>query len=135
MLIVKTKLKYSEIHGLGCFAAEDIKKGQTVWRFDQGIDLTFSENDLKQLPTSFVEFLKTYAYSPLNYNCNNNDNDKKYILCADNARHMNHSDDPNLDETPDGLNIALRNIKIGEELTCNYNQFDKDAAFKLGKLK
>ena len=127
MLIVKTNLKYSEIHGLGCFAGEDIKKGQTVWRFDEGIDLIFKESDLKNFPVSFVEFLKMYAYSPLV------NTEKTYVLCADNARHMNHDENPNLDETPEGLNVALRDIKAGEELTCNYNQFDKDAAYKLGK--
>ncbi len=127
MLTVKTYLKYSEIHGLGCFAGEDIKKGQTVWRLDPGIDLVFTEEELKKLPDSFSEFLKVYAYSPLN------DTEKKYILCADHARHMNHDENPNLLETPDGLNVALRDIKAGEELTCDYTQFDKDASYKLGK--
>lgn len=127
MLIVKTQLRYSPIHGLGCFAAEDIKKGQTVWRFDEGIDLVFKEEDLKKFPPSFAEFLKMYAYSPLA------EKEKVYVLCADNARHMNHDDNPNLDETPDGLNVANRDIKAGEELTCNYNQFDKEASSKLGK--
>jgi SET domain-containing protein len=127
MLIVKTNLKYSEIHGLGCFAGEDIKKGQVVWRFDPGIDLIFKPTELEKLPSSFTEFLKIYAYSPLN------ENEKTYILCADHARHMNHSEDPNLSESPDGKNIAHRDIKMGEELTCDYNQFDKDASFKLGK--
>lgn len=126
MLIVKTQLKYSEIHGLGCFADEDIKKGQIVWRFDEGIDLIFTEEQLKQLPSSFKEFLKVYAYSPMS------EAEKTYILCADHARHMNHSENPNLDETPEGLNVALRDIKKGEELTCNYKQFDKDASYKLG---
>lgn len=127
MLIVKTQLKYSEIHGLGCFAAENISKGQTVWRFDEGIDLVFSESELQKFPESFVEFLRMYAYSPIN------ETEKKYILCADNARHMNHDENPNLDETPEGLNVALRDIKAGEELTCNYRQFDKDASVKLGQ--
>lgn len=126
MLVVKTHLKYSDIHGLGCFAGEDIKKGQLVWRFDQGIDLIFTDDDLKNLPSSFGEFLQIYAYSPLS------DNKKTYILCADHARHMNHSEDPNLLETPEGNNVALRDIKRGEELTCDYRQFDKDASKKLG---
>lgn len=127
MLTIKTQLRYSSIHGLGCFAAEDIKKGQTVWRFDEGIDLVFKESDLTKFPPSFKEFLLMYAYSPLA------ETEKVYVLCADNARHMNHDEAPNLDETPEGLNVANRDIKAGEELTCNYNQFDKDAASKLGK--
>lgn len=127
MLVVKTHLKYSDIHGLGCFAGEDIKKGQLVWRFDEGIDLVFTEEQLKELPSSFSEFLKVYAYSPLS------ESEKVFILCADHARHMNHSEDPNLLETPEGTNVALRDIKKGEELTCDYNQFDKEASLKLGK--
>ena len=125
MLIVKTHLKYSEIHGLGCFAGEYIKKGQTVWRFDSGIDLVFTEEQLKKLPSPFTDFLKVYAYSPLN------EAEKKYILCADHARHMNHDKNPNLLETPEGLNVALRDINSGEELTCDYTQFDRDASYKL----
>lgn len=128
MLMVKTFLQYSGIHGLGCFAAEDIKKGTVVWRFDEGIDLSFTEEDLKKFPESFKEFLKIYAYSPTT------EKEKIFILCIDHARHMNHSDDPSLLETPDGLNIAARDIKSGEELTCNYVEFDKDAFHKLGKL-
>lgn len=127
MLVVKTLLKYSDIHGLGCFAGEDIKKGQLVWRFDPGIDLVFTGDDLKKLPESFREFLRIYAYSPLN------DTKKIYILCVDHARHMNHSDSPNLAETPEGTNVALRDIKKGEELTCDYHEFDRDVRDKLGQ--
>lgn len=126
MLLVKTVLKYSPIHGLGCFADQDIPKGTTVWRFDQDIDLIFKETELEKFPESFREFLKIYAYSPMD------EEEKKYILCIDHARHMNHSDDPNLLETPEGLNVASKNIKAGEELTCDYREFDKDFRNKLG---
>lgn len=125
MLVVRTSLRHSPIHGLGCYADEVIKKGQTVWRMDSGIDLEFSEEDLKKFPRSFVEFLKIYAYSPIS------EVEKKYILCIDHARHMNHSEDPNLIETEDGRNIAARDIKAGEELTCDYSKFDRDYLLKL----
>lgn len=125
--MVKTFLKYSDIHGLGCFAGEDIKKGTIVWRFDEGIDLVFTDEDLKKFPESYKEFLKIYAYSP------KAENEKTYILCSDHARHMNHSENPTLEETPEGLNVAARDIKTGEELTCNYFEFDKEAFHKLGK--
>lgn len=46
---------------------------------------------------------------------------------------MNHSESPTLLETADGLNVAARDISAGEELTCNYNEFDKEAFHKLGK--
>ena len=125
MLVVRTSLRHSPIHGLGCYADEDIKVGQVVWELSEGIDLEFSEEDLKKFPKSFIEFLKIYAYSPMN------ETEKKYVLCIDHARHMNHSEHPNLFETPDGKNIAARDIKIGEELTCDYSQYDKDYLLKL----
>jgi SET domain-containing protein len=50
---------------------------------------------------------------------------KKYYLCEDNARFMNHSNSPNtfydrnLRQT-----IAISDIQIGEEITTNYCEFD-----------
>jgi SET domain-containing protein len=125
MLVVKTRLEYSSIHGLGCFAAEDITAGQLVWRFDPGIDLVFADKDLAALPAAFREFLKVYAYSPVA------GAERSYVLCVDHARHMNHSDAPSLRETPEGTNVAARDIRKGEELTCNYTEFDRDAGAKL----
>jgi len=58
---------------------------------------------------------------------------KMMVLCADHAKHVNHSDDPNLLETPDGLReYAARDIAAGEELTCNYFIPDLEAARKPG---
>lgn len=33
----------------------------------------------------------------------------------------------------EGCNIAARDIEAGEELTCNYKDFDSDASRKLGE--
>lgn len=53
-----------------------------------------------------------------------------YVLCADDARYMNHSDDPAArgDYGADpvfGVDIAVRDIEPGEELTCDYTAFDR----------
>lgn len=129
MLVVRTSLKYSPIHGLGCFAEENIKKGQIVWEFDSRFDLEFSEDELKNFSPSYLDFLKVYSYTVIK------DQKKIYVLCGDHARHMNHSESPNLLEagTVNGQNIAARDIQAGEELTCNYLDFDDDAHLKLGK--
>lgn len=124
MMLVKTKLIHSGIHGLGCFADEDIEEGQTVWRLDPGIDLIFTEEQFKTLPEAFQLFLKKYCYCP------SHEKELQYILCVDHARHLNHSENPNLSETPE-TNYANRKIKKGEELTCNYLVFDRDADYKL----
>ena len=44
-----------------------------------------------------------------------------YILSADGAQYMNHSDDPNV-----GDDVALSDIAEGEELTENYyHEYDE----------
>ena len=129
MLLVKTSVLYSPIHGLGCFADQDIKKGELVWKFDPKIDLTYTEEQVQEMPEAVREFLKMYSYGE------SRGGKKIYVLCGDHARHMNHSESPNLLEgyrDGESTNIAGRDIKKGEELTCNYLEFDADAKVKLG---
>ena len=128
-MLVRSFIKFSEIHGVGCFTAEDIKSGQVVWKMDPVLDVEITEEQMSSYPQAVREFLTTYAYGQ------EEDGQKTYILCGDHARHMNHSDSPNLIEAGDGnaLNIAVRDIKAGEELTCDYYAFDKDVEFKFKK--
>lgn len=127
MMMVKTSVRFSPIHGLGCYTEEDIKKGDVVWKMDPTLDIVLDEDSIKNYPPSVVEFLKMYAYGQLE------DGKKTFILCCDHARHMNHSEEANVIEAGDGnaINLAARDIKKGEELTCDYNAFDTDAQFKL----
>lgn len=129
MMLIKSRANYSPIHGLGCFTDVDIKKGEAVWKFDPRLDQIIADDELETFPEVTREFLRMYAYGQI-------ENGKRvHILCADHARHMNHSDSPNLlDVSEDvGLNIAARDIKAGEELTCDYHLFDLEVDQKLGK--
>lgn len=122
MLRVKTELRASPLHGLGCFAAQDVARGEVVWQFDAGMDVVLPASSLDSLPVTTREFLKMYGYVL----------DGTMVLCSDHARHMNHSSDPNVIEIDDGSNVAARDIAVGEELTCNYFDFDALAGAKLG---
>ncbi|MBM3764097.1 MAG: SET domain-containing protein [Acidobacteria bacterium] len=122
MLRVKTELRSSPLHGLGCFSARAIARGEVVWRFDEGLDVVVEASALDSLPHTTREFLKVYGYAL----------DGAIVLCGDHARHMNHSADPNVIEIDDGSNVAARDIAAGEELTCNYFEFDALAGAKLG---
>lgn len=118
MLLVKTKIGPSKIHGIGLFADEFILKGTKIWVFNPLIDLSFSKSDLKKLSSFSQEQLHKYYFL-----------DKKtqrYILCGDDARFFNHSDNPNCDDHIDNITIAIRDIKKGEELTVNYKLFYGD---------
>lgn len=127
MLLVKSFLKFSEIHGVGCFTAEKINAGQIVWKLDPILDVEINAKTIETLHPAVQSFLQMYAYGQIK------DSTKTYILCGDHARHMNHSLNPNLLEAGDGNNIAVRDIAAGEELTCDYTAFDTDASAKLAK--
>ena len=129
MLMVKTRLGQSAIEGLGLFAEEDIAKGTITWRFVPGFDQTFSPAEIERLPEAARLELSRYTYL--------HSRTGKYVACLDNARFMNHSDNPNTEggyNGPDdeGFDIATRDIKKGEELTCDYTLFDAETPIKLG---
>ena len=51
-------------------------------------------------------------------------------------RFFNHSDDPNCigaksSDDSEGVNIAAKDIWEGEELTCDYREFDADFDHKM----
>mgnify|MGYP001336688758 CR=1 FL=1 len=121
MLTVKTKLKNSSIEGIGLFANEDIPKGKIVWEFSEGFDLELTKEQFQSL--NEPQQLQILKYSYLSGD--------RYVMCLDDARFFNHADQPNVD-CPEGNNCtANRDIKEGEELTCNYKEFDLDFKNKI----
>jgi SET domain-containing protein len=129
MMMVKTRLAQSAIEGLGLFAQEDIPKGTVTWRFVPGFDQTFTAEDIANLPEPAHQEMLRYTYF--------HQRTGRYVACLDNARFMNHDDKPNTagaydHEADEGYDVATRDIKKGEELTCDYATFDADINFKLG---
>jgi SET domain-containing protein len=132
MLMVKTRLGLSKIAGIGLFAGEDIAKGTVTWRFMPAYDRLLTQAEIDGLPeparSSILEHVYLNADSGL------------FVLCADNARFMNHADDPNTagvhqPGAVDGYDVATRDIRAGEELTCDYRTFDAHVDVKLGDTK
>lgn len=118
MLLVKTRLEKSNIHGLGLFADQLITKGTVTWQRNEKFDIGFNESNVANTSEEFKKYFFHYAY----YDKKNN----YYVLCCDNQRFINHSQDSrkiNIDSTPD-QDVAARDIQPGEELLCDYNQFD-----------
>ena len=88
MLRVRTELKNSSIHGIGIFSTEFIQKGTVTWRYEDDCERRYSKYDLPFMPPVFREYLMKYSYV---------DSEGFRVLCGDNARFENHSDNPNLD--------------------------------------
>ena len=113
MLLVKTYLDKSPIHGIGVFAGERIPKGGKIWHFVEGFDRCYSLKQFKKLPKPARDFLKNYGYLV----------DGEVLFTVDNDRHTNHSDKPNT-YLKAGYVIARRAIRKGEEITVDYREFD-----------
>ena len=125
MLLVKTKIGPSTIAGIGLFANQFIPKGTPVWKFQKDFDLELSKEQFENLSEAAREQVLNYCYF--------NPKTEHYIVCSDDARFLNHSDNPNVNSGPDDdhVDVALRDIAQGEELTQNYKFFDGDSNKKL----
>ena len=122
MLLVKTTLNKSAISGIGLYADAFIPKGTVIWKFTVGVDLKLTPAEYERLKLHHdFSTLDKYIYKSLVTGC--------YILCADDARFINHSHAANTIDTLEdleGLTIAAQDINPGEEITSNYQAFDAD---------
>lgn len=125
MLLIKATAKPSSIHGIGLFADHDILRGTRIWKFSPGLDLEIISEDFEKLSQYEKDFISFYGFRS-----KKTDN---YHLSFDNVRFINHSKEGNItvDMSVNDVEyplIANRDIKIGEELTQNYFEFDDNHA-------
>jgi SET domain-containing protein len=115
MLLIHATAGPSPIHGTGLFARERIPAGTLVWLLDRSVDRAVTKDDLDSWPADEQERLRNYIYIDVVTGL--------YVLCGDDARYMNHADEPNT-RTIGDQTFATRDISPGEELTCDYREFD-----------
>lgn len=121
MLLVKTHIKNSPIHGIGLFAAEFIPKGDLIWKYEEGFDLCISDEKKLSLPKLAQDFIEFFYYYKEGFG---------WTILADNSRFINHSEVPNTDSQEFFTTIANKDIQIGEEIFENYYHFnDKSEEF------
>jgi hypothetical protein len=128
MMLIRTRVAPSAIHGLGLFTVEPVPRGTPVWRFQPGYDFAITPEQFAALPAPAREHTRWFGH--LDRATGN------YLRSGDHACFMNHSSAPNTgapaDATAPVTTIALRDLAAGEELTCDYRAFDADVAWKLG---
>ena len=81
---------------------------------DDGVDIVMTREQAAAYGTEFARFMRIFAYvDPA---------DRTMVISVDNSRFMNHADEPNTgwDER---FGWATRDIRKGEEITCDYYTF------------
>ncbi|RJQ35020.1 SET domain-containing protein-lysine N-methyltransferase [Candidatus Parcubacteria bacterium] len=129
MLLVPTKIGRSGIHGIGLFAAAPISEGTRIWEVTPGFDLRIPRTEIEKLPKPARIQMLTYSFEEIGTGfC---------VICIDDDRFTNHSDNPNTREIhvpgEQAYSIAIHDIPEGDEITCDYRTFDADWRRKLGR--
>ncbi len=123
MLLVKTTLKESSIHGIGLFATEFIPQGTEIWRFTPGFDMRFTREQILAFPQAVQAYLCMYSWR--------SKKSMLYCFSSDNDKFVNHSEQSNvISEYRDGedevVTVAVRDIHVGEEIVDDYNSFEAE---------
>ena len=115
MLHPHTELRLvSEEIGYGVFATRPIAKGTVLWVLCK-FDMVFRPEQVRQLPPPYKPIIDKYAYDDADGNC---------ILCWDNGRMLNHSCDPSMLGVGTEIEIAVKDIAKGDEITCEYGELN-----------
>ena len=96
--------------GHGVFATALIPQGTVVWVQD-ALDREISPDEVARFAPELQERLSKYCYR---------NNAGHYVLCWDHNRYINHSFTSNCMMTAYHMELAVRDIQPGEELTDDY---------------
>ncbi len=103
----------SEEKGYGLFATRNIPKG-TLTFVQDGLDIVIPQDSLDSINPMLRVYVEKYSYEDFLGN---------RIVSWDLGKYMNHDDDANTLSTGYGFEIAVRDIKKGEEVTDDYRIF------------
>ena len=117
MLTVSTYVAPSAIEGLGVFAGEFIERGRLLWSLNPKFDIFVHHEEIEELAPHVQHFIARYSYPHLEM-------PGVVVVDSDNGRFMNHTLTPNTDFRIFDKGYALVDIAQGDEITCNYHEFD-----------
>ena len=117
MLLISTYVAQSPIEGLGVFSDEFVPAGSLIWSLNPKFDIFVHETEIGALPPHMRSFIARFSYPHL-------DQPGYRVVDLDNGRFMNHDLAPNTDFRVFDKGYALTDIERGEEITCNYHEFD-----------
>ena len=106
-------VKKSKINKKGVFAVKDFKKGEIALKWNPKIIV---RSEIDKLPKTEKHYIQKI-------------NSNKYLLMQPPERYVNHSCDPNT-YVKNNCDIALKNIRKGEEVTSDYAKIGAFVHFK-----
>ncbi len=104
-MIKSILVKKSRINKRGVFAGRDFKKGEVVLKWKPKV---LNKSEAEKLPRSLKHYIDKAGKNT-------------YFLQQPPERFINHSCEPNT-SVKDRSDVALRNIKKGEEITTKYQK-------------
>ena len=115
MIHPHTQLSFiSDEIGWGVVATHAIPRGTITWALDD-FDRVMSPAEVAALPPHYRAIVDRYAYlAP----------DGRWVLCWDFGRFVNHSCEPTSRSLGPDVEIALRDIAPGEQLTSDYGELN-----------
>lgn len=121
MMHPNTELRFiSEQIGHGVVATHDIPRGSITWAQDK-LDREFTPKQVQALGFPYVDLLDKYCFR---------NQQGRWILCWDHARFVNHSFNSNCLTTAYNFEVAIRDIRAGEELTDDYGYLNITRPFR-----
>ncbi len=118
---VFTRLRSSEIHGVGVFAIADIPKGQYIFEPDDSATVLVPSEETKALPEKLRQLYEDFCVLRDGvYECPANFNGLTP------SWYLNSSSDPNVAVDSSLKFYAIRDIREGEELTADYSTYSEN---------
>ncbi len=111
MMHPHTELRFiSPEVGYGVFATKPIPRGTVTWVLCQ-FDKIMTPAEVDNLPSAYMPLIERYSYV---------NGDGNYVLCWDYGRNINHGCDAAMMGVGADFEIAVRDIAVGEQITCEY---------------
>lgn len=107
--------------GYGVFATQLLRKGTIIYVKDC-LEIEILPKDFDNYTLGMKEHIEKYSYM---------DERGIRVLSWDFAKYVNHCCQPNTLSTAYGFDIAVQDILIGEEITCDYGTLNVDEEMNL----
>lgn len=119
MIHIKYKLKSSELHGIGLFADQPIKKGDLIYTASPLLDLNITQEQFDSLEQKEKDEIRWWGFF--------DQPSQMWHVDFDVSKFINHSNEATVTQDSshnEARLVSSRDIESGEELTQNYLEFE-----------